>query len=160
MQISQNCVVAISVVMRNAQGELLDTTEGRLPLLYLHGRGQLISGLERALEGCSSGDQIDVVLPPETAYGQRDPELVQRLPRAVLGVDMPLQVGMFFEAQTEEGPVTVRVVAVDDQTLTVDGNHEWAGETLHFSVQVRHVRKATPQELAGGEADPDAEQPH
>lgn len=156
MLISKDCVVAVSLVMRNTAGQILDTTEGRLPLLYLHGRGQLIPGLERALEACQAGDQIDVVVPPDQAYGERDPGMVQSLPRSALVSAVPVQVGMQFEAHTEEGPIPVRVIAVTDDTLTVDGNHEWAGETLHFSVRVRHVRLATPQELAEGEADPDA----
>lgn len=155
MRISKDCVVAVSLVMRNAAGQLLDTTEGHLPLLYLHGRGQLIPGLERALEGRQAGDQMEVVVPPEQAYGERDPELVQSLPRSALDSQLPVQVGMVFEAHTEDGPIGVRVVEVTENTLTVDGNHEWAGETLHFKVRVRHVRQATPQELAEGEADPD-----
>ncbi len=159
MQIHADCVVALSFVMRNAQGQVLDTTQGRLPLLYLHGRGQMLPGLERALEGCSVGDVVDVVLPPEQAYGERDSELVQCLPRAAIESDAAITVGMYFEAHTEEGPLPVRVTAVTEDTLTVDGNHEWAGETLHFSVQIRHVRKASPQELAEGDVDPDAPEP-
>lgn len=159
MQIHADCVVALSFVMRNAQGQVLDTTQGRLPLLYLHGRGQMLPALERALEGCSVGDVVDVVLPPEQAYGERDSELVQCLPRAAIESDAAITVGMYFEAHTEEGPLPVRVTAVTEDTLTVDGNHEWAGETLHFSVQIRHVRKASPQELAEGDVDPDAPEP-
>lgn len=159
MQIQADCVVAISFVMRNDQGQVLDSTQGRLPLLYLHGHGHILPGLENALEGRSVGDVVDVLLPPAQAYGERDSELVQCLPRAVLESETTISVGMYFEAQTEEGPLPVRVMAVTEDTLTVDGNHEWAGETLHFSVQVRHVRKASPQELAEGEADPDAPEP-
>lgn len=159
MQIHADCVVALSFVMRNAQGQVLDTTQGRLPLLYLHGRGQMLPGLERVLEGRSVGDVVDVLLPPEQAYGERDSELVQCLPRAAIESDAAITVGMYFEAHTEEGPLPVRVTAVTEDTLTVDGNHEWAGETLHFSVQIRHVRKASPQELAEGEVDPDAPEP-
>lgn len=159
MQIHADCVVALSFVMRNAQGQVLDTTQGRLPLLYLHGRRQMLPALERALEGRSVGDVVDVVLPPEQAYGERDSELVQCLPRAAIESDAAITVGMYFEAHTEEGPLPVRVTAVTEDTLTVDGNHEWAGETLHFSVQIRHVRKASPQELAEGDVDPDAPEP-
>lgn len=156
MQIHADCVVAISFVMRNDQGHILDTTQGRLPLLYMHGHGQVLAGLEQALEGRVVGEVIEVILPPEQAYGDRDTELVQCLPRAALDNDVALTAGMYFEAHTEDGPLPVRVTAVSDDTLTVDGNHEWAGETLHFSVQVRHVRKASPQEMAEGEVDPDA----
>lgn len=159
MQIHADCVVALSFVMRNDQGDVLDTTQGRLPLLYLHGHGQLIPGLERALEGRAIGDVFDVILPPEQAYGQSDAELVQCLPRAALDANVAVTVGMCFEADTHDGPLPVRVTALTDDTITVDGNHEWAGATLHFSVQVRHVRRASPQELADGEVDPDAPAP-
>lgn len=155
MQVKDNCVVAFHYAVSNAKGVELDSTRGHLPALYLHGRGQLVPGLERALAGRAIGDHIDVVVPPTLGYGPRDPELVQILPLTVVEHAGDIQVGMQFQAQTEDGPLPVRVVNVGKDTITVDGNHPWAGQELHFSVQIRHIRPATPEELESGEVDPD-----
>lgn len=155
MQVKDNCVVAFHYAVSNAKGVELDSSRGHLPALYLHGRGQLVPGLERALAGCAIGERINVVVPPALGYGLRDPELVQVLPLGAIEHAGDIQVGMQFQAQTEDGPLPVRVVNVDKESVTVDGNHPWAGEELHFSVEVRHVRPATREELEAGEVDPD-----
>lgn len=155
MQVQDNRVVAFHYTLNNANGELLDSSQGRLPLLYLHGHGNLVGGLEQALAGRRSGDAFELVLPPEQAYGLRDPELVQTLPRALLEVEGDIVPGMQFQAHTGEGEVPVRVVDVTADTVVVDGNHPWAGQQLHFSVQIRHVREASREELDSGFADAD-----
>lgn len=155
VHVKNDCVVAFHYSVSNGKGVELDSSRGHLPALYLHGRGQLVPGLERALAGRAIGDRVDVVVPPALGYGLRDPALVQVMPLALVEHAGDIQVGMQFQAQTEEGPLPVRVVNVDQDSVTVDGNHPWAGEELHFSVQIRHVRPATREELEKGEVDPD-----
>ncbi len=155
MQIQENYVVAFHYTLRNSDGDELDSSRGRLPALYLHGHGNLVRGLERALSGRTVGDHFEVVVPPEQGYGLHDPELVQVLPREMIEQEAEIRLGVEFQAHTEDGLLPVRVVALSDETVTVDGNHEWAGEDLHFSIQIRHIRPATREELASGVADPD-----
>lgn len=150
MQVSDSKVVLFHYTLTNAKGELLDTSEGNNPLGYLHGRGHIISGLERALEGRSAGDKINVTLSPDEAYGERDEELVQRVQRSAFqGVDS-IEPGMQFQARYPEGPQTVTVTKVDGDEVTIDANHPLAGETLTFDVEIAEVREPTAEELQHG----------
>lgn len=147
MQIKDNCVVAIHYTLTNDQGQVLDSSEGRDPLKFLQGAHNIIIGLEKALEGKKVGDAFDVTVAPEEAYGIRHEQMIQQVPRSAFqGVD-DIEVGMSFQAQTEQGPVPVKITAVADDVVTVDGNHELAGETLHFKVSIEEVREATQEEM-------------
>lgn len=154
MQITQDHVVAFHFTLTNSTGDVIDSSRGQLPFLYLHGHDNLIAGLEQALEGHRKGDQFEVVVPPELAYGAVDPDLIQTLPRSMLPGDVALQVGMSLQADTDGGPMPVQVTAVTDDTITVDGNHHLAGQTLHFAIEVRNVRPASAEEIAQGYPDP------
>lgn len=153
MLIANNRVVAFHYVLKNEQGEELDSSRGQLPLLYLHGHNNILPGLEQALEGHSLGDRFTVTLRPEQGYGVHDPELVQRVPRSALEGANELQLGMQFQAQTEDGEVPVRVIGLDAEHVTVDGNHPLAGQTLLFEIEIRNVRDALPEELEEGMPD-------
>lgn len=150
MQISPNKVVSIHYTLKNDAGDVLDSSAGREPLAYLHGAGNIIPGLEKALEGKSSGEKMNVSVPPAEGYGERVDGLVQDVPRdAFQGVD-EIQPGMQFHAQGPSGPMVVTVKEVDEGSVKVDGNHPLAGETLHFDVEVAEVRDATAEEQEHG----------
>ncbi len=150
MQIAQDKVVLIHYTLRNDSGEVLDSSSGGDALAYLHGQGNIIPGLEKALEGKQAGDKLTVKVEPAEGYGQRDAQLVQQVPRRQFG-GAEVQPGMQFHAQTSQGQrrvVTVTNIAGD--MVTVDGNHPLAGENLHFDVEVADVRDATSEELEHG----------
>ena len=150
MQIGKNAVVTIDYKLTNDQGQVIDTSENAQPLAYIHGTGNIIPGLEEALEGKNSGDEVQVSIPPEKAYGEHDEELKQVVPRDRFeGVDS-LEPGMQFQAQTEGGTRIVTIASVEGDDVTVDANHPLAGETLHFEVAVREVREASAEELEHG----------
>ena len=153
MLIANNRVVAFHYTLKNIAGDELDSSRGQLPLLYLHGHNNILPGLEQALEGHSVGDHFTVTLRPEQGYGVRDPELVQRLPRSALEGAGELQLGMQFQAQTEDGEIPVRVIELDAEHVTLDGNHPLAGQTLQFDIEIRNVREALAEELEEGMAD-------
>lgn len=150
MKIGKNTVVTIDYKLTNAQGEVIDSSEGGPPLPYLHGAGNIIPGLEAALEGKDTGDAIVATIPPEAGYGEHDDDLVQAVPRDRFDSVEQIAVGMEFQARTDAGVHVVRVVAVDDETVTVDANHALAGETLNFDVKVVDVREATEEEIEHG----------
>lgn len=150
MQIEKNRVVTLNYTLRDEQGAVIDTSTGRAPLSYLHGKGNIIPGLEEALAGKAAGDRLDVTVAPERAYGPRDERLVQIVPRARFGEVAGLQPGMQVRASSPQGPRMVTVVRIDRDFVTVDGNHPLAGRTLHFSVEVAAVRKATHEEVSHG----------
>ena len=152
MQVEKNKVVSIDYTLTNAEGQTLDTSKGREPLSYLHGVGQIIPGLESALEGKAKGDAVQAVVPPDQGYGARNDRLVQEVPRQAFAGVQEVRPGMQFQAQTSGGPRVVTVVGVGNDTVKVDANHPLAGQTLHFDVNVVGVRDATPEELNHGHA--------
>lgn len=150
MRIENNSVVAIDYKLTDDAGQVLDTSEGRGPLSYLHGSGGIIPGLERELEGKSAGDQLQVAIAPADAYGHRNDSLQQEVPREQFEHVDDLRPGMQFRVDAPQGPMVFTVVEVGDDMVTVDGNHPLAGVPLNFDVTVREVREATPDELAHG----------
>ncbi|MCE8032506.1 MAG: peptidylprolyl isomerase [Halomonas sp.] len=150
MQIAQNSVVAFHYTLTNDAGEVLDSSEGRQPLTYLHGAGNIIPGLEKQLEGREAGDKLNVTVAPEEGYGEVQPQLVQEVPRdAFQGVES-VEPGMQFQAQTQGGPLMVTVTKVEGDTVTVDGNHPLAGQKLNFDVEIAEVREASQEEIEHG----------
>jgi len=150
MQIAANTVVTINYTLTDDQGQVIDTSEGRDPLAYLQGASNIIPGLENALEGKSTGDNIKVSISPEEGYGERDDQLVQEVPRNLFENADKVEKGMQFQAQSEAGPQLVTVMEVGDETVTIDANHPLAGATLNFDVEVVDVREATAEETEHG----------
>ena len=150
MQIGKNKVAIIEYTLKNNEGEILDTSEGNDPMAYIQGIGNLLPGLEEALEGKGVGDTIAVSLPPEKGYGILDAELVQVVEKNVFDDVDDLQVGMQFQAQSEDGMEVIWVTDIEGDEVTIDGNHPLAGETLNFQVKVIEVREASAEELDHG----------
>lgn len=150
MNIEKNRVVTFHYTLRDEQGTVIDSSSGRTPLSYLHGKGNIIPGLEQALVGKVVGDKLDVTVQPDQGYGRRDERLVQVVARNLLGEIADLKPGMQVRASGPQGARLVNVVGVDRDFVTVDGNHPLAGRTLYFSVEVAEVRKATHEEVSHG----------
>lgn len=149
--IKQNSVVTMHYELKDAQGEVLDSSEGQEPLTYLHGAGNIIVGLEEQLLGKAVGDKVEAVVSPEKGYGQPVDALIQVVPKEAFGAEVDnVAVGMRFQAETEQGPVPVVVTAMDDANVTVDGNHPLAGKELHFNVTISEVRDASAEEIEHG----------
>ena len=151
-EVSKDKVVSIDYTLTGDNGQVLDTSQGREPLAYMHGRNEIIPGLENALEGKSAGDQVNVSIPPDQAYGQRDERMVQAVPRAAFQGVADIRPGMQFQAQTSAGARLITVVGVEGDQVTIDANHPLAGATLNFDVKVVNVRDATEQEISHGHA--------
>lgn len=153
MKIAQHQVVSIDYELKNDNGDVLDTSAGQQPLTYLHGTGGLIPGLEKALEGKAAEDALEVSIPPEEGYGEFNENLVQKVNMSAFEGAEKVEPGMQFQAQGNNGEVQrIMVVEVEGEDVTIDANHPLAGQTLHFSVQVRDVREATDEEKEHGHA--------
>jgi len=151
MQVANNSVVTIDYTLTDPQGKVIDSSEGKQPLPYLHGAGNIIPGLERELAGKAAGDKVKVVVQPQDGYGVRDDKLVQVVPVAAFQGVGQIQAGMQFRAQGPQGQMqVVTVTKVEGDNVTVDGNHPLAGITLNFDVTIKTVRPATPEELEHG----------
>jgi len=136
--------------VRTEDGVLVDESPVNAPLVYLHGHGSLISGLENALDGRQVDEKFDLHISANDAYGQYDDNLVQRVPKEVFMGDEELEVGMRFLAETDQGPVPVEITEIDGDFVVVDGNHMLAGQNLNFNVEILAIREATAEELEHG----------
>ncbi|CAN5463707.1 peptidylprolyl isomerase [soil metagenome] len=150
MQIANNSVVSFDYTLTDPNGQVIDTSKGREPLTYLHGTGGIIPGLESELEGKKAGDAFIVTIAPEKAYGPKDANMIQAVPRDSFKGVTDIQPGMQFQAQSPQGPRVVTVMAVADDKITIDANHPLAGMELKFDVTVVTVRAATEEELDHG----------
>jgi FKBP-type peptidyl-prolyl cis-trans isomerase SlyD len=151
--IGDKVVASIHYTLTNNDGEVLDSSSGSDPLVYLHGAGNLIPGLENELTGQATGATLSVKVAPEEAYGPVVDELIDVVPRAAFQGVETVEPGMAFEAQGSDGQRR-RIVVTDvagDQ-VTIDGNHPLAGVELNFDVEVIAVRSATEDEIAHGHA--------
>jgi len=150
MKNTENPVVSIHYTLTNKAGEKLDSSIGAEPLTYLHGAGNIIPGLENALSDKSVGDKLTVTIEPAEAYGERNDEHMQTVPREMFqGIDN-IEVGMQFQADSSNGPAIVTITEIEGDNISIDGNHPLAGEQLTFDVEVMDIRPATETEMEHG----------
>ena len=147
MQIAEHKVVTLNYTLKDNDGTVIDESRDG-SFIYLHGASNIIPGLENALTGKISGDQMSVSVAPEEAYGARDEERIESVPRDMFPSDVEIEPGMQFHAEGPEGhAITIVVVAVEDDKVKIDGNHPLAGVALNFDVEVMDVRDATSEEI-------------
>ena len=150
MQVADDTAVSIHYTLTNDAGEVLDTSIGDEPLIYLHGKGNIISGLENALVNKNIDDKFKVRIAPEDAYGEVMDDMVEVISLNMFeGIDN-IEVGMQFHADVSSGSGVVTVVSIDGDDITIDGNHPLAGLYLTFDVEVIDVRAATDEEASHG----------
>ncbi len=137
--------------LKNRMGEVVDTSEGGEPLVFMNGARHVIEGIQKAVQGRGPGDCLEVTVPPEMAYGEHNPDLVRKVPRSAFEDVENLQVGMKFQTNTGKDAQVVQVVAIDGNLIHVDANHPLAGFTLYFDLEIISVREATDEEVAAGE---------
>lgn len=152
MNVQDQKVVDFHYTLTNEQGETVESSREREPMSYLHGAGNIIPGLEKAMEGRSAGDRFEVTVPPEEAYGERREANVQRIPLKHLGKMPKPRPGQILGLQTRQGPMQVTVLKVGRFNVDVDANHPLAGQSLTFDVEIIGVRDASEEETSHGHA--------
>jgi FKBP-type peptidyl-prolyl cis-trans isomerase SlyD len=150
MQIANNTAVSIHYILTNDAGEEIDSTSGGEPLVYIHGRGNIISGLEKALHDKKVGDKFSVRIEAEDAYGEFSDDMIQVVSKEMFdGIDN-VEVGMQFHAAVNSGSGIITVINVEGNDITIDGNHPLAGQALSFAIEIVGVRRATKEETSHG----------
>lgn len=149
MTIEDNKVAGIHYTLKSDDGDVVDSSEGRDPLEYLHGHGNIVAGLESALAGKSEGDKVSVSVSPEEGYGAKSDDMVVEVEREQLPVE-EIEAGMRFSAETSNGMRMFTVMEVSDDVVKLDGNHPLAGQNLNFDVEVVSIRDAEQVELDHG----------
>ena len=144
-------VVGLAYLLKDSQGVLVDQADQLEPFYYIHGQGQIVPGLENALLGLNIGAKKDIEVSPEEGYGEVNPSLVMTVKKSQFpGVDT-IHSGMQFQARGPEGHGMIfTVVNIENDDVTIDGNHPMAGKTLNFAVEVLSVRDATEEEMSHG----------
>lgn len=150
MKIAEKKVVVLHYAVSDSEDTLIDSSYDHNPLAVIHGTGYLIPGLEDALAGHEAGDKFEVAVEAEQAYGPRFDDYVQTVPKEMFASIEDLDVGTQLRATTDDGEQTVIVIDVQEEEITVDGNHPLAGIDLKFDVEILEVRDATEEELAHG----------
>ncbi len=144
MRVHKDSVVAIEYTIRNVDGQIIDTTMGRKPFVYVHGHEQIVPGIEAALDGRGAGSRIDVSIAPPDAYGERDPDALRVIPRRAFPSDQPPEKGCLYRAIAGDGRVCFfTVIEVTSESVLVDTNHPLAGQRLEVHVEVLSVMDAT-----------------
>lgn len=151
MQITQDRVVRFDYTLTDEAGKKIDSSIGKKPMAYMHGRRAIIPGLEAALEGKAAGESFQVTVAPEEAYGPYRPELSQIIDRKTIGKGQPVFVGGIVSRTEKTGrKLQYRVSKITDEGIVLDQNHPLAGKTLTFDVSIVEVRAAEIEELADG----------
>ena len=150
MSISDNKVVSFHYTLTGADGQQIETSRERDPMSYLHGAGNIVPGLEKAMEGKGVGDSFEITIEPEEAYGEWSDANIQRVPLKRLQGANKIEAGQMLMLNTERGPMQVRVAKVGRFNADLDANHPLAGQTLTFDVEVTDIRDATGEEAEHG----------
>ncbi len=152
MRIAQNRVVQMHYTLKDENGDIIDTSDGQEPLAYIQGIGNVVPGLEDALEGKAKGDKLQVSINPEDGYGERNEEMVQEVAKSGFQSEEgeELVPGMQVQIETNNGPSIAMVTNIEGDNVTLDLNHPLAGVTLNFDIEVMGVREATEEEINHG----------
>jgi FKBP-type peptidyl-prolyl cis-trans isomerase SlyD len=150
MKISSGSVVLFDYTLTDDDKDIIDSSAGGEPLSYIQGEGQIVPGLEKAMEGKAAGDSFKISIPAEEGYGVHDPENISVVPLDEIDGGEELEEGMQLHTEGEFGEETVIITKIEGNNVTIDGNHPLAGMTLHFDIAIRSVRTATEEELEHG----------
>jgi len=153
MKVQESAFVAIDYTLTLDSGELVDRSGPDQPLGFVFASGQIIPGLEQAIEGKEVGHEAEVTVDPEEGYGIPDEALLREIPREEFPDDVELKAEMTFQATGPHGPMPFRIKSVHDDKIVADFNHPLAGERLTFKIKITEVREATDDELKELEHD-------
>ena len=150
MKISKNKVVGINYTLKDNDSNILDSSEGQEPLVYIHGHGNLIPGLENALNGKETGDKIQANIKPEDAYGIKDDNLIETVSLKQFDNPDDVKEGIQFQIQTDDGVKIATVTKVSGDDVSIDLNHPLADVELNFDVEIMSVKEASEEEISHG----------
>ena len=144
-------VYRVAYQLKNKAGEVVDSSAGGQPLHFVSGAGQMIEGIEKALEGRSEGDCLEVTIPPEMAYGEHRQDQIRTMPRSMFQGVEELSEGMKFQTNSGDNAQVVKVIGFEGDQVRIDANHPLAGFTLYFDLEVLEARDATEDEINQGQ---------
>jgi len=152
LTVADDIVVSLDYSLSLEEGTVIDTSHGDEPLEYLHGRGQIIPGLEKALYGMVVCDEKRVIVKAADGYGEVDAEDSILMPRESIPPDVTLEIGESLYVRDSESDEEYQafIAEIGEESIKLDFNHPLAGQTLYFDVKIEGLRSATSEELAHG----------
>ena len=150
MEVIDGTVVSIHYTLTDESGTVAETTRDGDPMEYVHGHNSMIAGLVAGLSGRSTGERFELDVPPEQGFGPVDPTMIERVPREAFDAPDELSPGKEYNRRSKGVEAIWRLVSMDEQSVTVDGNHPLAGQMLHYDVEITAIRTATEEEMAQG----------
>lgn len=147
MKVTKNSIVNIEYVMMDSTGEILESSKIDGEYEYLHGIGEMLPGVEKALEGLEKGAAIDIVIPPEDGFGIKKEENIQEISKKDFPEGIDLEEGMEFDIEDEDGDAIITIVELRGDNVLVDKNHPLAGETLKVKAEILNIRMAEDWEI-------------
>ncbi len=156
MKIKAGCIVELSYQLKDEEGAVVEQSGADGPMSYLHGYGEIPSGLEARLTGADVGTAFEVTLAPGEAFGDYDPDKILAVPRdqfpadaeIVPGDTITVSVADDEDPEAETGEMDTRVVEISPEAIVLDANHPYAGKRMTFDLKVLSVRPASEEELA------------
>jgi len=149
-KVQDNFIVTLDYTLI-VEDEVLESTKDGEPIEFIQGIGQIIPGLEEALYDMKVGDEKTVVIEPEGAYGEYDPDSLEVAKKEEFSEEIPLDVGTFLDLRDDQDEIlSAQIIEADEDTVTLDFNHPLAGKTLTFEITVSALRPATAEELEHG----------
>lgn len=147
MKVIKNSIVTLEYIMMNNSGEVIESSKEDGEYDYLHGIGEMLPGVEKALSGLGKGDSIDIVIPPEDGFGIKNEELILEIDKDDFPEDTILEVGMEFDVEDEDGENIITIMELRGDKVLIDKNHPLAGETLKVQASILDVRMAEDWEI-------------
>jgi len=145
-------VIGFHYTLKNKIGVVLDSSDGRDPLLFLAGRGHILPKLEEQIADMAVGDSRKISLSAEDGYGPVNEELQLTVKRSQFPEEADLKPGVQFQVNNEQGSPVFTIKKIDGEDVHIDGNHPMAGVDLHFDIEITEKRDATAEEIAHGHA--------
>jgi len=136
--------------LKNDKGEILDSSEGKEPLSYIQGKGNIIPGLEKEMKDKTKGDKVKTVVSPEEGYGVHNAQKLFKVGKEQFQGEGGIEIGMQIQSEANGRMEIGTVENIEENEVTLNFNHPLAGQTLHFDVEVIEVRDATEEELSHG----------
>ena len=152
MQIAEHTIVRFHYDLADEAGQPIESSREREPMAILYGAGNVIPGIEKAIEGRRAGERLQVTVPPAEGYGERREGMTQRVPKKFFNEARKLRPGDSTVLGSNQGPRVVTVLKIGETVIDVDLNHPMAGRTLCFDIEIMEVREASAEEIAHGHA--------
>jgi FKBP-type peptidyl-prolyl cis-trans isomerase SlyD len=155
--VDKNLVISMDYELE-VNGEVIDASEAEDPIIFIQGQGNIITGLEKAIQGMAIGDAKEVLIKASEGYGEYDPENIVEVPKAEFPADIPQEVGIEISVNDEDGEeMTAFIEEISLDVITLNFNHPLAGKDLNFKVKITGIREATAEELEHGHVHLDDE---